>query len=161
MSYIWNYHNNIQHLCYEKLMCTYFTKKNQFDVELVTLVYRCFLLVSDSQCVSWNSYVREIQVIMSPKCKQYSQRFRSEWFADDLVNHWVTPVMGEDTKAYCVYCKCTIRAKYQDLKQHAFSKKHRKALPVKNELTSNSVTMDTGEEETVVIEVNKYILGDS
>ena len=32
-------------------------------------------------------------------------------------------------KAFCKFCKCDIKAKYQDLKQHTKSKKHFKARP--------------------------------
>ena len=39
------------------------------------------------------------------------------------------PVIGDDTKAYWKFCKSRIKAKYQDLKLHCETKKHKTCLP--------------------------------
>ena len=39
------------------------------------------------------------------------------------------PVIGDDNKAYCKFCKSTIKAKYQDLKLHCETKKHKTYIP--------------------------------
>ena len=46
------------------------------------------------------------------------------------------PVSGDDTKAFCKYCKCEVKSKYQDLKQHAQSKKHQNSCPFTKTLDS-------------------------
>ena len=51
--------------------------------------------------------------------KMYEQKFRKEWMKDELLKDWIAAVVGDDTKAFCKFCKCDIKAKYQDLKQHS------------------------------------------
>ena len=64
--------------------------------------------------------------------KIYEQKFRKEWMKDELLKDWIPAVVGDDTKAFCKFCKCDIKAKYQDLKQHRQTKKHLSACPFKN-----------------------------
>ena len=56
--------------------------------------------------------------------KIYKQKFRKEWMKDELLKDWIAAVVVDDTKASCKFCKCDIKAKYQDLKQHSQTKKH-------------------------------------
>jgi hypothetical protein len=63
-----------------------------------------------------------------PKVKQYEQKFRKEWLHDDTMKDRVIAVPGDATKAHCKYCKCYVKAKLQDLKLHADTKKHKSAL---------------------------------
>ena len=69
------------------------------------------------------------------KCQQtkkYEQKFRKEWMQDNLLKDWIAAVVGDDSKAFCKFCRCEIKAKYQDLKQHKETKKHMSACPFKN-----------------------------
>ena len=51
---------------------------------------------------------------------------------DELLKDWIAAAVGDDSKAFCKFCKCDIKAKYQDLKQHKQTKKHISACPFKN-----------------------------
>ena len=51
---------------------------------------------------------------------------------DELFKDWISAVVGDNSKAFCNFCKCDIKAKYQDLKQHKQTKKHMSACPFKN-----------------------------
>ena len=44
--------------------------------------------------------------------KIYQQKFRKEWMKDELLKDWIAAVVGDDTKAFCKFCKCDIKAKY-------------------------------------------------
>ena len=61
--------------------------------------------------------------------KRYDQKFRKQWLKDDSLKEWIVPVAADASKAFCKFCKCDIKAKYQDLKQHSKSKKNLKACP--------------------------------
>lgn len=67
-----------------------------------------------------------------PKVKQYDQKFRKEWLQDQLLKDWIMVVPGDDTRAHCKYCKTELKAKYQDLKNHAQCKKHINTSLLKN-----------------------------
>ena len=56
--------------------------------------------------------------------KIYEQKFRKEWMKDKLLKDWIAVVVGDDSKAFCKFCKFDIKAKYQDLKQHKQTTKH-------------------------------------
>ncbi len=66
-----------------------------------------------------------------PKFKQYQQKFRKEWLREEAFKEWLAPLDFDENKAYCKFCRCEVNAKYQDLKVHALSKKHKKSLPFK------------------------------
>ena len=51
---------------------------------------------------------------------------------DKLLKDWIAAVVGDDSKGFCKFCKCNIKAKYQDLKHHKKTKKHISACPFKN-----------------------------
>ena len=58
----------------------------------------------------------------------YQQKFRKELMQDELFKDWISAVVGD----ICNFCKCDIKAKYQDLKQHKQTKKHMPACPFKS-----------------------------
>ena len=64
-----------------------------------------------------------------PKYKQYQQKFRKEWLKDEALKDWITSSEADKKKAHCVYCKCDLNAKYQDLRLHAQCMKHKNSLP--------------------------------
>lgn len=66
-----------------------------------------------------------------PKYKPYEQKFRREWFQDETFKDWLMAVPGDENRAYCKYCTCKIKAKYQDLKIHLNTKKHKISVPFK------------------------------
>ena len=51
---------------------------------------------------------------------------------DELFKDWISAVVGDNSKAFCNFCKCDIKAKYQNLKQHKQAKKHMYTCPIKN-----------------------------
>ena len=66
-----------------------------------------------------------------PKFKQYKQKFRKEWQKARAIKDWSIPSESDENKAHCKCCRCDIRAKYQDLKNHAASKKNKTSVPFK------------------------------
>lgn len=60
-----------------------------------------------------------------PKWGKYKKSYRKEWESDQSLKTWITPVVGDDTKAFCKYCQSEIRAQLNDLKVHANTKKHK------------------------------------
>ena len=67
-----------------------------------------------------------------PKVKQYEHKFRKGWLQDGIIKDWVMSIHGDVTKARCKYCKCKMKAKIQDLKKHAETKKHKNAVPFRD-----------------------------
>ena len=63
------------------------------------------------------------------KAKQYAKAFRNKWSNESQFKIWLMPVIGDDTKAYCKFCKSTIKEKYQDLKLHCETRKHKTYIP--------------------------------
>lgn len=55
-----------------------------------------------------------------PNWGKYKESYRKEWESDQSLKTWITPVVGDDTKAFCKYCQSEIRAQLNDLKEHAF-----------------------------------------
>ena len=51
--------------------------------------------------------------------KIYEQKFRKEWMRVELLKDWIAAVV-DDSKEFCKFCKCEIKAKYQNLKQHKY-----------------------------------------
>lgn len=60
-----------------------------------------------------------------PKWGKYKKSYRKEWESDQSLKTWITPVVGDDTKAFCKYCQSEIRAQLNDLKEHTNTKKHK------------------------------------
>lgn len=60
------------------------------------------------------------------KKKHYSQHYRSEWENYEEFKHWLKPVPGNSTKAFCSFCHSEMYAKLNDLKKHLETKKHKK-----------------------------------
>lgn len=84
---------------------------------------------------------------------KYTKKYNHNWDKDQNLKSWVQRVPGDDTKAACRFCKCVIRAHYNDLCNHAGTSKHkRNAIPgsgmrtlfevgVINQTEDNSVKM--------------------
>lgn len=66
--------------------------------------------------------------------KVYSQNYRKEWENFAEFKHWLKPVPGDSTKAFCSYCHSEMYAKLNDLKKHLETKKHK----AKSELISQN-----------------------
>lgn len=58
------------------------------------------------------------------KWSQYKKMYRKEWESDPELKSWIAPVMTDESKARCKYCKLELRAHYHDLKTHAGRNKH-------------------------------------
>ena len=72
------------------------------------------------------------------KAKQYKQKYRKEWETYPEFKGWLKPHVGNDTRAYCMYCKSDFWAKMSDIKKHVATQKHtQKAKPY------NSATQST------------------
>lgn len=54
----------------------------------------------------------------------YSQHYRKQWEKEPLFQKWLRPVVGNDSKAMCLYCKTEFTAKLYELKRHSESRKH-------------------------------------
>ena len=59
-----------------------------------------------------------------PKWGKYKKLYRKEWESDPELKTWIAPVQDDPAKARCKYCNAIIRAHYNDLKEHANTKKH-------------------------------------
>lgn len=55
-----------------------------------------------------------------------SRKYNRSWEKHPDLKDWIKPMTGDDTRAYCKYCKTDLRAHLSDLKDHANGKKHRK-----------------------------------
>ncbi|XP_047039292.1 uncharacterized protein LOC124644115 [Helicoverpa zea] len=64
------------------------------------------------------------------KKKNYAQKYRKEWESHDEFKSWLKPLPGDDTKAFCTYCKAELLAKLVDLRRHAETKKHKQKMQV-------------------------------
>ena len=82
--------------------------------------------------------------------KIYEQKFRKEWVQDILLKDWIAAILGDDFKAFCKFCKCDIKAKYQDLKQHKQTKKHISACPFKNRTLDSFVKIECNKTSQLV-----------
>lgn len=93
------------------------------------------------------------------KCtnKRYEQKFRKEWLNDDLLKQWLVPVAADTSKAYCKFCKCDIKAKYQDLKQHIQSKKYMNACPFKNRNLDSFVSRSDSETSKLEASISLFL----
>ena len=64
------------------------------------------------------------------KSKLYPQKYRKEWESNPEFKCWLEPFIGDDTRAYCLYCKADFYAKLSDVKKHMKTQKHtQKAKP--------------------------------
>ena len=57
---------------------------------------------------------------------KYEKKYSKEW--ESGLKDWIRPQVGDNTKAFCRFCKCEVRAYHADLIQHAGTEKHKKAL---------------------------------
>ncbi|XP_031724785.1 zinc finger protein 862-like [Anarrhichthys ocellatus] len=56
--------------------------------------------------------------------KFYSQKYRKEWESVPEFKGWLKPVIGDDCRAYCAYCKSDMLAKIYDIRKHCATAKH-------------------------------------
>ncbi|CAL9702146.1 unnamed protein product [Knipowitschia caucasica] len=62
--------------------------------------------------------------------KLFSQKYRKEWESNPEFKGWLKPFIGDNTRAYCMYCKADFYAKLSDIKKHMATEKHtQKAKP--------------------------------
>jgi len=54
-----------------------------------------------------------------PKWGKYKKCYRKEWESDPSLKTWISPVVGDESKAFCKYSQSEIRAQLNDLKEHA------------------------------------------
>lgn len=68
---------------------------------------------------------------MTPgKWAKYGKKYTKEWESENGIKEWIERVAGDDTKAFCRYCKTEIRAHHSDLQNHSKTEKHiRNAVP--------------------------------
>lgn len=55
--------------------------------------------------------------------KLYTQKYRKEWESNPEFKGWLKPFIGDDTRAYCLYCKADFYAKLSDVKKHMTTQK--------------------------------------
>lgn len=89
--------------------------------------------------------------------KRYGQKFRKQWLKDDSLKDWIVPVAADVSKAFCKFCKCDIKAKYQDLKQHAKSKKHLKACPFTERTLDSFITVKNSETAELEASISTFL----
>jgi hypothetical protein len=58
------------------------------------------------------------------KVSEYTPRFRQAWLGDECFKQWLKPVVGDDTKAMCKFCRSTMNAHLSSLISHTEGKKH-------------------------------------
>lgn len=57
---------------------------------------------------------------------------------------WLAPCQDDSKRAWCKYCKCSLNARVNDLKDHAGTEKHDKSVKAaKNPVPSSSMTLFT------------------
>lgn len=62
---------------------------------------------------------------MTPgKWAKYGKKYTKEWESENGIKEWIECVAGDDTKAFCRYCKTEIRAHHSDLQNHSKTEKH-------------------------------------
>ena len=54
---------------------------------------------------------------------KYGKRYRQQWEKLPNFKMWIQPVVGDDSKGMCKFCKCEIRAHHGDLLQHVNTEK--------------------------------------
>ncbi|KAL4716426.1 hypothetical protein ACJJTC_015854 [Scirpophaga incertulas] len=64
------------------------------------------------------------------KKKQYVQKYRKEWESLNEFQTWLKPLPGDDTKAFCTFCKAELLAKLVDLRRHTETKKHKQKMQI-------------------------------
>jgi len=55
---------------------------------------------------------------------KYGKRYCKGWEEEADLKAWIQPVVGDDSKAKCKFCKCEMRAHHGDLLQHSKTDKH-------------------------------------
>jgi hypothetical protein len=55
------------------------------------------------------------------------QKFRQQWLQNDKFKNWLQMVEGVDSKGRCKYYKCFIGVRFNDIKRHVDTSKHRNA----------------------------------
>jgi hypothetical protein len=48
--------------------------------------------------------------------KLYTKKYRKEWESNPEFKGWLNTFIGDDTRAYCLYCKADFYAKLSDVK---------------------------------------------
>ena len=41
--------------------------------------------------------------------KNIQSKIPKEWMKDELLKDWIAAVVGDDTKAFCKFCKCVLK----------------------------------------------------
>ena len=54
----------------------------------------------------------------------YAHAYKKSWESLPELKEWLEPMVGDKTKTYCVFCKCTITAKLSGLQTHNTAVKH-------------------------------------
>ena len=80
---------------------------------------------------------------------QYTQKFREEWLKNSKYSKWLIRVEGDNTKAFCKMCHCSIRARLADIDSHCETKKHKAAAAP---FSSERQTKITSTFEPVVVQ---------
>ncbi|XP_030044942.1 uncharacterized protein LOC115459228 [Microcaecilia unicolor] len=60
------------------------------------------------------------------KWAQYGKQYNKNWEKDDALKDWIHSVPGDNSKAFCRYCKCDIHAYHTNLLSHASTVKHKR-----------------------------------
>ena len=61
--------------------------------------------------------------------KAYNQKYWREWESYPEFKGWLKPHVGDDTRAYCLYCKSDFYAIIGDVRKHMATKHAEKAKP--------------------------------
>lgn len=94
--------------------------------------------------------------------KLYFQKYRKEWESNPEFKGWLKPFIGDDTRAYCMYCKTDFYAKLCDIKKHKTTQKHtQKAKPYsstqsKLPLISKNINSATKAEATMALAIAEH-----
>ena len=81
---------------------------------------------------------------------KYGKRYSKSWEDEADLKAWIQPVIGDDSKAMCKFCKCEIRAHHGDLVQHSKSAKHTKNSAVGSSMRLTDFGVNTVKRNTSV-----------
>lgn len=70
------------------------------------------------------------------------RKYRKAWELEPAFSGWLSSLVGDDTKAFCKLCRCSLQAHKKDILKHSLCKKHLEALKHKKENESSKKMTD-------------------
>ena len=60
------------------------------------------------------------------KYAKYERHYCPDWEKEAVFKDWIQKVPADNTKAYCKFCRCEVRAHRGDLNAHKATEKHKR-----------------------------------